>query len=123
MERALVFRPDPDLVAEVAREGEAADERRDRTDIHPPEGEEGKGRDRNVVGRDLLKEGPGVRPGDREADEGGAERPDADAALRRQVLLEPAPMVLLRVAGAEDHEPVLGEPAQEIGRASGRERG
>src|SRR3546814_16502107 len=88
MERALVFRPDPDLVAEVAREGEAADERRDRTDIHPPEGEEGKGRDRNVVGRDLLKEGPGVRPGDREADVGGDEGPHGDAALRRQVMLE-----------------------------------
>jgi hypothetical protein len=89
VERALMLGLDPDLVAEVAREADAPDERRHEADLHPADGEQRESLVRHVVSHDAREEIARLRPGHGKADEVDAVGPDRDGAVGQEAL-EPA---------------------------------
>src|SRR5579883_771143 len=101
IERALIFRPDPDFVAEIAGKGDAADQSRDHADIHATEGQEWELLVRNVLAGDRLEQRARFRSGDRQT--GIVHRRGADQnAARRRMPLEPAHIMAFRRVGADE---------------------
>src|SRR5271170_1701121 len=54
VQRALIFRANPDFVAEFAREADASDQGRNHADVNLPEREEGERRVRDIGGSEPL---------------------------------------------------------------------
>src|SRR5579872_6472546 len=55
-ERTLIVDPDPDLVPEIAGVGDAPDLGGDHPELHLAEGQERKGRGRDIVMREALQQ-------------------------------------------------------------------
>ena len=83
IERALIFAGHPDLVAEIAGEGDAADLGRDHAEIHLAEAQEREARCRDIVLGEALQQLARPRARDREARELRAQGTDGDAAIRK----------------------------------------
>jgi hypothetical protein len=75
----------------------------------PPDRHERERRVGENLARHLGKEVAGARSGNRETRQPGAPRTDGDGAVRRQVSLEPAQMIILGDARAEKHPLVVAE--------------
>ena len=95
-QRRLVFGRHPQLVAEVARVVDPADQRRDHPEVDPPEVHEPERLGRQVRGGDRGQHVARPRAGDRQARQRQAEDLEPDAPVGRQVMAEPARVVDLR---------------------------
>ena len=124
MEGDLVRRVHVDLVAEVARVAQAADERGDEAHLHLARVEEAEGPVRDVRRRRRRGEHL-ARPGTRDLEPDALERDVAHrdaarAAARREVRFEPAHVESLRGVRGGELEPLRGEPRyREVRRRAG----
>ena len=94
----------PDLVAEVAGEGDAPDHRGGHAEVHVPDVHEPERLRRDVDAGERLKHLARGRPRDGEPAPAGPEGAELHRAVPRQVLVEPAQVVLLGGARARDEE-------------------
>ena len=111
VERALIFRRDPDFVTQVAREGNPAHQRRHHADMELAETHERKSLVGEVFVHQLLQQRAAVRAGHRQTDvfHGAGPHRHAGAGL---CALEPPQVVLFSSIGADEEYAILGEPAQ-----------
>ena len=112
----LILGRDPQLVAEVAGVIDPGEVNRDHPEVDLAEGHEREGLGREVeIGRHGLEDIPRTRPGYGQADQPEAQHVEPHAAVRRQVVAEPARMMdlcrqrpeqveLVRLGGSCDRE-------------------
>ena len=98
IEAALVIRRHPDFIAEIARIGDAVDERRHIADIHGAVVHEFEGGVGYIGVGELLQNGAGFRPGDGKPHQPHVIAVNVHAAIARHMLLEPAHVIFLRLA-------------------------
>ncbi len=109
---ALIFRLHPDFIAEIAGIGDASDDGLRHAEIHTTDIHELECGVREVEMGEFLHHLPRLRAGNRQADEAEIERFDVHRTVGRQMLLEPAHMIILGDAGTDDEEvpfPELGQ--------------
>ena len=104
----LVVRLHPDLVAEVAGEGDAPDQGRREPDLHRPDGHEPERLVAHVRDRHPGQQLARLRPRDAQSHQLGPEAAQAHPVVG-QVLPEPAHVIRLRGTGPEDQEPLGAE--------------
>ena len=111
-ELALVLGRHPQLVAQVAGVVDAGQQDRGHAEVDPPERHEREGLGREVEVRgDRREHVARARPGDRQPDEAQPEHLEADRAVGRQVMAEPARVMDLRGERSEEVELVgIGRP-------------
>src|SRR5690606_3109599 len=99
---AVIFRRHPDRVAEIARIADAADNARSHAHNHWPARDERESPIRDIRASHLGKHVARFRTSDGKADPAKTEGLDADRTVGRQMRFEPAHVILLGNAGAQD---------------------